>query len=215
MSQRLPLVHVPQLQVDGPTELDGGLTVYGPAQLNNIDLVALVRKVPQVIQRIVTGSTPGFGVGVSPSFQNIPQNFTDLELTYTARDTSNGVGLVSLLMTMNTGASYYCARLQSNGAASATFEQVNQASGICGLVTQGAAPLSNFFRSHGTITIYDYTDANQVQAWTYSSQGTINSISGSIYQESGGGFTGFLGPITRIDLLLAPIAGCTFTLRGK
>jgi hypothetical protein len=216
------------LQVSGFTRLDGGLAVggsvavQGDSKLNgNLGLsqgqyAADGFQIPRVIAQIITGKTPGFGSGVAPSFLNLPQNFVDLEISYSVRDTSAGTGLAFLSMTINgnNAGVYFYALAEIVGTSVQSTGTQASTSGVCGLVVNGSASAVSL--SSGFIEFPDY---NQVLSggmnWLYRSQATWAGGAAQTRQDVGGGLYNASGPITSIVLNVSPAVGSIFTLRGK
>lgn len=181
-------------------------------------LIAKFNPMSGIIAQWITTSA---NVGVNPSFPGIPQNFTDLELTFAARDTSGGASWAYLFLQFNqdTGANYYDEFQPTTGTTtSVPVEALGQTSGRCGNVIQGGVAAST--TSKGVVEIPHYSDTqfagHKVYIWRSASQ--WGSLTGqSIFHQGKGDWNGAgVGqPISRIDLLVAPAIGSVFTLRAK
>lgn len=157
--------------------------------------------------------------GTSPSFQTIPQNGTDLEITFAVRDTSSGTGLGFLTFTLNQVSSasyYYASSTATSGSISIASGDAAQGatSGLGGLVVNGAAQAGAF--ACGTITIYNYTSSTFTSTWDFRCYALFAQAATDQWFISGGGSNiNAFQPITRIDFSTSPAAGSLFTLRVK
>lgn len=160
------------------------------------------------------------------TFSNIPQNFTDLEITYYgARDTSAASALLFYLIRFNgdaVAAHYYNEEINIQGATSGVSEILGAVDlgARAGITVNGnlAAPLN----AAGRIEIFGYADPSPIVKsvlWEVSARyGTATNQ--TTKYEGASTWLSAAAPysISRIDLLIASFAwaaGGVFTLRGK
>jgi len=164
----------------------------------------------------LASTTVGVGGSASVSFTNIPQDYTDLVLkTSTRQSGASSATTIRMGFNGDTGANYSYRFLQGAGSSSATSSFGNNATNTSNetIVNNGAGATASIFAS-GEICINNYTSFN-FKSWLSDSVQENNAT--TAYSRISAGLWNNSSPITSISLVDSEgsfIQNSTFTLYG-
>lgn len=200
-----------------PDTLTRSLVASSTGALLNLSgsaTVACVMKakdIPQVIGRFVAA-----GGETTITFDNIPQSFTDLELSAFGRNTSAGNVAPSIILNNDTGANYDLQRQYGTGTTNTSDQQLGQADWRNIWAWQGTN-VTGPGNSSGFIRIFGYADTNFQKGSAGIWRHPNNNTTGQQYVLHFTGNYRSASPITRLDVVFtvgAAAAGSTIVLRG-
>lgn len=201
-----------RLQASGLAQLDGGLAVNGPAQINNTDLAALVTAVPRMIDKqTLLAAAPTVTI---PSTILIPRGFSLIRIRGSVRCSLATADTVALRFNGDNGTHYSWQNMQASatGVAGADQGATGSTSGPIA-ITAGTNGVFGYFTAE--IMLYDSSDRNI--PWislSFDREAAVGAGSSRSNVLAGHWNPVALAPVTSITLLLTGgsnfQAGCTF-----
>jgi hypothetical protein len=202
VSQRQPLVHVPNLQVDGPTELDGGATIYGPLVVNNLAVTGLF--LPAI---------EGTGVNLANLLLVLPRIARTLLLEIEASSDQAAGQAIALQFNGDAGASQYEQQfMQMTNGVLSSGAGTAQTTGRCGMI--GTNGMGAGMIPYSQVSIGNADSRTQRKPYIYRAMQWATDAGANATMEFGQGFwKNTTDPIRTI--LFLPTAGLFAYIRAR